>query len=161
MTSSFEKILQWPVERCFSPLTASSQFADHPRLQAQRAMGASLHAAQRPGQSTFDLSTLNLVPPPPPVVPIPITTNRDREAQLSRRVKEQEEELRTMRVENEKQVGINACFEFPLLKEKAPVESDDREIPGAVGQAQGVRKTQTRGKGSCGSASRTGPRAYR
>ena len=74
-------------------------------------MGASLHAAQRPGQSTFDLSTLNLnlVPPPPPVVPIPISTNRDREIQLSRRVKELEEELRTMRVENEKQVGIHVC----------------------------------------------------
>ena len=69
-------------------------------------MGASLHAAQRPGQSTFDLPSLNLnlVPPPPPV--IPINTNRDREAQLSRRVKELEEELRTMRVENEKQVGV-------------------------------------------------------
>ena len=69
-------------------------------------MGASLHAAQRPGQSTFDLGSLNLnlVPPPPPVVPI--NTNRDREAQLSRRVKELEEELRTMRVENEKQVGV-------------------------------------------------------
>ena len=68
-------------------------------------MGASLHAAQRPGQSTFDLGSLNLnlVPPPPPVVPI--STNRDREVQLSRRVKELEEELRTMRVENEKQVG--------------------------------------------------------
>jgi len=69
-------------------------------------MGASLHVAQRTGQSTFDLNSLNLnlVPPPPPVVPI--STNRDREAQLSRRVKEVEEELRTVRVENEKQVGV-------------------------------------------------------
>ena len=69
-------------------------------------MGASMHAAQRTGQSTFDLGSLNLnlVPAPPPVVPI--STNRDREAQLSRRVKELEEELRGMRVENEKQVGV-------------------------------------------------------
>jgi poly-gamma-glutamate capsule biosynthesis protein CapA/YwtB (metallophosphatase superfamily) len=69
-------------------------------------MGASMHAAQRTGQSTFDLASLNLnlVPPPPPVVPI--STNRDKEAQLSRKVKELEEELRNMRVENEKQVGI-------------------------------------------------------
>jgi len=69
-------------------------------------MGASMHAAQRTGQSTFDLASLNvnLVPPPPPVVPI--STNRDREAQLSRKVKELEEELRSMRVENEKQVGV-------------------------------------------------------
>ncbi len=75
-------------------------------------MGASLHAAQRPGQSTFDLASLNLnlVPPPPPVVPI--NTNRDREAQLSRRVKELEEELRTMRVENEKQVRCHVLESF-------------------------------------------------
>jgi hypothetical protein len=67
-------------------------------------MGASVHAAQRTGQSTFDLTGLNLVPPPPPVVPI--STNRDRETQLSRRVKELEDELRVTRAENEKQVGI-------------------------------------------------------
>jgi hypothetical protein len=67
-------------------------------------MGASMHAAQRTGQSTFDLASLNLVPPPPPVVPI--STSRDRESQLSRRVKELEEELRVMRVESEKQVSI-------------------------------------------------------
>ncbi len=78
-------------------------------------MGASLHAAQRPGQSTFDLASLNLnlVPPPPPVVPI--NTNRDREAQLSRRVKELEEELRTMRVENEKQVRCHVLASFIFL----------------------------------------------
>jgi hypothetical protein len=73
-------------------------------------MGASIHAVQRTGQSTFDLTSLNLVPPPPPVVPI--STNRDREAQLSRRVKELEEELRVMRVENEKQVGIFVLTDY-------------------------------------------------
>jgi hypothetical protein len=76
-----------------------------PKFQAHRAMGASLHAAQRTGQSTFDLASLNLNLVPPPVVPI--STNRDREAQLSRRVKELEEELRTTRVENEKQVSAS------------------------------------------------------
>jgi hypothetical protein len=77
-------------------------------------MGASMHAAQRTGQSTFDLASLNLnlVPPPPPVVPI--STNRDKEAQLSRKVKELEEELRNMRVENEKQVGIFFAENFLL-----------------------------------------------
>ena len=77
-------------------------------------MGASMHAAQRTGQSTFDLGSLNLnlVPAPPPVVPI--STNRDREAQLSRRVKELEEELRGMRVENEKQVCVLFDEFFPL-----------------------------------------------
>jgi DNA repair exonuclease SbcCD ATPase subunit len=91
------------------------------RREAQRAMGASLHSAQRTGQSTFDLSSLNLVPPPPPVVPIPISTNRDKEAQLSRRVKELEEELRTMRVENEKQKAMIAKFRerWDKLKDSA------------------------------------------
>ena len=67
-------------------------------------MGASMHV-QRTGQSTFDLPSLNLnlVPPPPPVVPV--STNRDKEAQLSRKVKDLEEEVRTLRVENEKQVS--------------------------------------------------------
>lgn len=93
------------------------------RREAQRAMGASLHAAQRTGQSTFDLPNLNLnlVPAPPPVVPIPISTNRDREAQLSRRAKELEEELRVMRVENEKQKAMIAKFRerWDKLKESA------------------------------------------
>lgn len=91
------------------------------RREAHRAMGASLNAAQRTGQSTFDLANLNLnlVPPPPPVVPI--NTNRDREAQLSRRVKELEEELRSMRVENEKQKAMIAKFRerWDKLKESA------------------------------------------
>ena len=67
-------------------------------------MGTSMHAAQRMGQSTFDLSNLNLnlVPAAPSMVSISTNT---REAQLSRRVKELEEELRIMRVENEKQVS--------------------------------------------------------
>jgi hypothetical protein len=83
-------------------------------------MGASMHAAQRTGQSTFDLASLNLnlVPAPPPVVPI--STNRDREAQLSRRVKELEEELRGMRVENEKQVCV-LFDELDSLRLKASV----------------------------------------
>jgi len=91
------------------------------RREAHRAMGASLHAAQRTGQSTFDLASLNLnlVPAPPPVVPI--STNRDREAQLSRRVKELEEELRTTRVESEKQKAMIAKFRerWDKLKESA------------------------------------------
>lgn len=68
-------------------------------------MGTSMHAAQRMGQSTFDLSSLNLnlVPAAPSMVAISTNT---REAQLSRRVKEVEEELRIMRIENEKQVSI-------------------------------------------------------
>ena len=113
-------------------------------------MGASMHAAQRTGQSTFDLASLNLnlVPAPPPVVPI--STNRDREVQLSRRVKELEEELRGVRVENEKQVGVlvrqNCSFG---LKSDLDAESYDCEIPRAVGQAQGIGETQARSKSGC------------
>lgn len=66
-------------------------------------MGASL-TMQRPGQSTFDLSNLNLNLPPLPPPVAPSNAARDREAQLVRRTKELEEELRTVRVENEKQV---------------------------------------------------------
>lgn len=75
-----------------------------------------MHAAQRTGQSTFDLAnhSLNLVPAPPPVVPI--STNRDKEAQLTRKVKELEEELRAVRVENEKQVGVVIDGLFSSLK---------------------------------------------
>jgi len=91
------------------------------RREAHRAMGASMHATQRTGQSTFDLSNLNLnlVPAPPPVVPI--STNRDRETQLSRRVKDLEEEVRTLRVENEKQKAMIAKFRerWDKLKESA------------------------------------------
>lgn len=114
-------------------------------------MGASLHAAQRTGQSTFDLANLNLnlVPAPPPVVPI--STNRDREVQLSRRVKELEEELRSMRVENEKQVSVLVRRNCSLvLKSVRDAESYDCEIPRAVGQAQGVGETQARSKSGCG-----------
>ena len=114
-------------------------------------MGASMHAAQRPGQSTFDLASLNLnlVPAPPPVVPI--STNRDREVQLSRKVKELEEELRSMRVENEKQVSVLNQRNCPLgLKVVRDAESNDCEIPRAVGQAQGIGETQTRSKSGCG-----------
>ena len=114
-------------------------------------MGASMHATQRTGQSTFDLANLNLnlVPAPPPVVPI--NTNRDREVQLSRRVKELEEELRGMRVENEKQVSVLVQQNCSLgLKSVRDAESYDCEIPRAVGQTQGIGETQARSKSGCG-----------
>ncbi|THH14708.1 hypothetical protein EW146_g5654 [Bondarzewia mesenterica] len=76
------------------------------RREAQRAMGASL-MSQRQGQSAFDLNSLNLglVPTPSPMVPV--NPGRDREPQLLRRIRELEEEVRTVRVENEKQVRHN------------------------------------------------------
>jgi len=90
------------------------------RREAHRAMGASL-VGQRPGQSTFDLNSLNLnlLPTPSPLVPP--NPGRDRETQLMRRVKELEEEVRTVRVENEKQKAMIAKFRerWDKLKESA------------------------------------------
>lgn len=65
--------------------------------QAQRAMGASTMAGQRP---PIDLSSLNLNVPP---IPIPGLTP-GREAQYTRRIKELEDEVRGLRADNEKQV---------------------------------------------------------
>lgn len=53
----------------------------------------------------MDISALNINIPP---VPAPIATlnaGRDREAQFLRRIRDLEEELRVVRVENDKQVG--------------------------------------------------------
>lgn len=69
-----------------------------PFFQAQRALGASA-MLQRPGPP-LDFSSLNINVP---AVPIP-GINTGREAQYARRVKELEDELRLMRVENEKNV---------------------------------------------------------
>ena len=70
-------------------------------------MGASL-VVQRQGQSSFDIGSLNLglVPPPPPMPPM----NPGRDRELMRRIKELEEELRTVRVESEKQVSLSIFF---------------------------------------------------
>lgn len=77
------------------------------RQQAQRAMGASMvgQQQQRPGQPPMDFSALNLnVPPVPAPIP-PLNPVRDREVpQLLRRVRELEEEVRTVKADNEKQV---------------------------------------------------------
>ncbi|KAA1471263.1 hypothetical protein DENSPDRAFT_837220 [Dentipellis sp. KUC8613] len=96
------------------------------RREAQRAMGASLVVQNqngRPGQSTFDLSSLNLnlMPTPSPMVPVNPGPGRDREAQLMRRVRELEEEVRNVRVENEKQKAMISKFRerWDKLKESA------------------------------------------
>ncbi|KAI0062238.1 hypothetical protein BV25DRAFT_1825669 [Artomyces pyxidatus] len=95
------------------------------RREAQRAMGASL-TMQRPGQSTFDLSSLNLGLHPVPTPAAPINVARDREAQLLRRQKELEEEVRTVRIENEKQKAMIAKFRerWDKLKESAKRKRD-------------------------------------
>ncbi|KAJ3830025.1 hypothetical protein F5880DRAFT_1469342, partial [Lentinula raphanica] len=68
--------------------------------EAQRAMGASL-VGQR-GQPPFDIASLNLNVPAS-ALPIP-GIHTAREGQYMRKVKELEEELRSVRIENEKNV---------------------------------------------------------
>lgn len=75
-------------------------------LQAQRVMGASM-VGQRTGG--LDFSALNINGPP---MPIPGITSA-REAQYARRLKEVEEEMRLLRVENEKNVR---CVLIDILK---------------------------------------------
>ncbi|EGO21518.1 hypothetical protein SERLADRAFT_473969 [Serpula lacrymans var. lacrymans S7.9] len=94
------------------------------RHQAQRAMGASV-IQQRPGQAV-DLSSLNINLP---VVPSPMTalnTGRDREAQLLRRIRELEEEVRLVRTDNDKQKAVIARFRdrWEKLKESAKRKKD-------------------------------------
>ncbi|KAH9483759.1 hypothetical protein JR316_0003235 [Psilocybe cubensis] len=72
--------------------------------RAQRALGTST-MLQRPGPP-LDFSSLNI---DVPAVPIP-GINTGREAQYARRVKELEDELRLMRVENEKNVRHRPSF---------------------------------------------------
>lgn len=73
-------------------------------------MGASM-INPRQGQAQLDFSALNsnvpTIPAPKPVVP---PFNFDREAQLTRKIKDLEEELRLSRVEIEKQVYISWHF---------------------------------------------------
>lgn len=108
-------------------------------------MGASA-VIQRPGQSAFDLNALNMALPPMPsaILPVPTVPNRDKEAQLSRRVKELEEEVRAVRIENEKQVRSALDRSLPPLSCSAtaatthaivfePSESNDQQIPREVG----------------------------
>ncbi|THG98587.1 hypothetical protein EW026_g3623 [Hermanssonia centrifuga] len=98
---------------------------------AQRAMTSSM--ALRPQQlpppiipappPPVDIAALNINVPPvlPPLVPTNAGLTRDREAQLVRRVRELEEDVRTMRIENDKQKAMIAKFRerWEKLKESA------------------------------------------
>ncbi|KAF9227995.1 hypothetical protein BS17DRAFT_774614 [Gyrodon lividus] len=97
------------------------------RHQAQRAMGASL-ISQRPGgqQPTVDLSALNINLPAVPAPMAALSAGRDREAQLLRRIRDLEEELRAVRMENDKQKVMIARFRerWEKLKESAKRKKD-------------------------------------
>ena len=60
-------------------------------------------AVPPPVPSPADISALNMNVPPVAPPPLP-NIGRDREAQLLRRIRELEDELRGVRAENEKQV---------------------------------------------------------
>ena len=79
-------------------------------LQAQRAMAASVSVAPPGSQSMATLSNLGLNLPQRPTSP-----GRNTEAQLIKRVRELEEELRSARVENEKQAGSSVHWIWCLL----------------------------------------------
>src|SRR5215471_2453466 len=112
-------------------------------------MGASA-MAQRPGQAPIDFSALNLnIPPVPPPIAA-LNSGRNREAQYLSRVRELEEEvrcvkeeLRSVKVENEKQVCSYVCHWLPAA-ESNETESNDFEIPGALGEAERVGQEEER-----------------
>ncbi|KAI0029823.1 hypothetical protein K488DRAFT_23276, partial [Vararia minispora EC-137] len=115
------------------------------RREAHRAMGASF-VLHRPGPQQFDLNALgSLSIPPAPVARGPPPPSRDQEAQQAqaRRIRELEEELRvtreevrTVRVENEKQKAMIAKFRerWDKLKESAKRKREAK----AAAEAQGA-----------------------
>jgi len=87
------------------------------RREAQRVKSSGF-LPPRPSHPSPDLSALNI--PPIPTFP-QLIGNRDRESQLTRRVKDLEEEVRTVRLENEKQRAMITKFRerWEKLKESA------------------------------------------
>ncbi|CAA7267636.1 unnamed protein product [Cyclocybe aegerita] len=103
--------------------------------EAQRALGAST-VLQRPVPSpALDFNNLNINVP---ALPIP-GMNTGREAQYMRRIKELEEELRLMRVENDKNKLMIAKFRerWEKLKDSAKRK---KEAKAAAEAATGVRE---------------------
>ncbi|KAF9483810.1 hypothetical protein BDN70DRAFT_918193 [Pholiota conissans] len=102
--------------------------------EAQRALGASA-MLQRPAPP-LDFSSLNINVP---AVPIP-GINTGREAQYARRVKELEDELRLMRVENEKNKMMIAKFRERWEKLKDSAKRKKEAKAAAEAASTGVRE---------------------
>lgn len=104
------------------------------RHQAQRAMGASTVITRQSGQQpVVDLSALNINLP---AVPAPVTAlnvGRDREAQLLGRIRELEEDVRVVRMENDKQKLTIARFRerWEKLKESSKRKKDAKAAEAA------------------------------
>lgn len=108
------------------------------RKEAQRAMTSSM--ATRPGQVPVDLANLNINTPPmsAPATAVSHVVPRDREAQLLKRIRELEEEVRSVRIENEKQKAMIVKFRERWDKVK---ESHKRKKQAqAVAEATSVAK---------------------
>lgn len=72
-------------------------------------------AIRPPVVPPVDLAALTINPPPVPAPVAALNPSRDREAQLLRRIRELEDDLRVARVENEKQVSPSMReLGFPL-----------------------------------------------
>ncbi|KAI0361877.1 hypothetical protein OH77DRAFT_1416053 [Trametes cingulata] len=106
------------------------------RKEAHRAMISS-NMLPRPAQppAPVDIAALNINVPSPVPAPIP---PRERDPQLVRRVRELEEEVRTLRAENEKQQAMIVRFRerWDKLKESAKRKKEARaaaEITKVVG----------------------------
>ncbi|CCM02892.1 uncharacterized protein FIBRA_05006 [Fibroporia radiculosa] len=96
------------------------------RKEAHRAMISSTMAPRQPQSQpqppTVDLASLNISVSPVPLGPVnPVNPARERESQLVRRVRELEEDVRVLRVENEKQKAMIVRFRerWEKLKESA------------------------------------------
>lgn len=80
-----------------------------------------------------------------PTVPVP-AISQNREAQYTKRIKELEEELRLMKVENDKNVRHHSFINFSNF-DSIP-ETYDCEIPGAMGEIKGFCQEEKRSKSS-------------
>ncbi|KII88963.1 hypothetical protein PLICRDRAFT_53460 [Plicaturopsis crispa FD-325 SS-3] len=102
------------------------------RREAHRAMGASA-VGQRP-PVPIDFGSINIGAPP---VPSPLNLGtRDRETQLLRRIRELEDELRNVRVDNEKQKVMITKFRerWDKLKESAKRKKDAKAAAAAASE---------------------------
>ncbi|KAK7043664.1 hypothetical protein VNI00_008275 [Paramarasmius palmivorus] len=112
--------------------------------EAQRAMGASiLGTGQRLEHGTMNMNLpASALPIPLPVPPPPLPgINTAREAQYARRVKELEDELRIMRIENDKNKAMIAKFRerWEKLKESAKKKKQVKEAANRSGSG-GVKE---------------------
>lgn len=73
--------------------------------------------------------------------------NTAREAQYAKRIKELEEDLRLVKVENDKNVRPSTLHAVCGLMLMICVEADDCQIPRALGKVEGFCQTKEGGKG--------------